>query len=102
MPANPKHLTKAIHQRMAKITAAILGGYLLTTAVHLALATWLDKGTVLITSTYTGFILWVALMIIAFLGRNGWKTWGIYLLLTGFFSILVYVNKIYFTVETAL
>lgn len=95
MPANKKHLTKPLHQRIAKISAAILGGYLVTISLHLALAVWLSKATVLITATFTGFILWAILMVVAFLGRNGWKTWGIYLLITVFFMGVVYVGKMY-------
>ncbi|WP_420583377.1 hypothetical protein [Reichenbachiella sp.] len=95
MPANKKHLTKSLHQRIAKISAAILGGYLVTMSLHLALAQWLDRSTVLITATFTGFILWAALMVVAFLGKNGWKTWGVYLLLTAVFMGVVYAGKLY-------
>lgn len=49
---------------------------------HLALAMHFDKRIVIITTAYTGFILWATLMIVAFLAKNGWKIWGIYLLLT--------------------
>ncbi|UXP32344.1 hypothetical protein N6H18_18555 [Reichenbachiella agarivorans] len=95
MPANRKYLTTSTHQRIAKISAAIIGGYLLSTVIHLALASWLDKATVLITSTFSGFILWVVLMILAFLSRNGWKTWGIYLLMTAVFAGITYLGTTY-------
>ena len=95
MPANKKHLTKSLHQRVAKISAAVIGGYLVTMSLHMALALWFDKTTVLITSTFTGFILWAGLMVVAFLGRNGWITWGIYLLLTAFFTSLIYAGRLY-------
>lgn len=99
MPANTKYLTKSPWQRFAKISAGILGGYLLTTCLHLTLAVWFDPATVLITSTFTAFILWAGLMILAFLARNGWKVWlwyllaclalcGIYLLGSGNFDSL--------------
>ena len=93
MPANPKYLTQSKGQRFAKITAAILGGYFVSVTFHLALACWLNRANVLITMAFTGFILWVALMVIAFLAKNGWKIWGIYLLITLFFSILIYLAK---------
>ena len=95
MPANKKHHTKSLHQRIAKISAAVIGGYLVTMSLHMALALWFDKTTVLITSTFTGFILWAGLMVVAFLGRNGWITWGIYLLLTAFFTSLIYAGRLY-------
>lgn len=90
MPANKKHLTKSPWQRFAKITAAILGGYLVTVTFHLALSSWFDKTVVLITMTFTGFMLWITLMILAFLVKNGWKVWAAYLLLSGICCLATY------------
>jgi len=95
MPANPKYLTQSIGQRILKITAAILGGYLVSVSFHLALAAWIDKTAIIMTMSFSGFILWVGLMIVAFLAKNGWKIWGIYLLLTSFFYFLIYLNQTY-------
>jgi hypothetical protein len=44
---------------------------------------------------FSGFILWVVLMIVAFLAKNGWKIWGIYLLLTLIFCGIIYLGQIY-------
>jgi hypothetical protein len=93
MPANPKYLTLSPWKRFAKISAAIVGGYVLTTCFHLALALWLDPVTVLITSAYSSFLLWVGLMVVAFLARNGWKVWGYYLLLSAFFGVLIVLGQ---------
>jgi len=95
MPANPKYLTQSKWQRFAKITAAILGGYFVTITFHLALAAWFDRANILMTMAFTGFILWVALMVIAFLAKNGWKIWGIYILLTLVFSLFIYLGQTY-------
>lgn len=95
MPANPKYLTQSKGQRFLKITAAILGGYLVTASFHLALAAWFDKATIIITMGFSGFILWVILMIFGFLAKNGWKIWGLYLLLTLTFSLLFYLGQTY-------
>tara|TARA_R110000868_G_scaffold106443_2_gene291921 strand:+ start:12248 stop:12547 length:300 start_codon:yes stop_codon:yes gene_type:complete len=94
MPANKKYLSSN-WQRFAKITAGIIGGYLVTISFHLALAYLFDHVTIIITSTFTGFILWVILMIVAFLAKNGWKIWGIYLLIVTAFSIFILVSKTY-------
>ena len=95
MPANPKYLSKSIAQRISKISAAVLGGYLVSSTFHMALALWLpDHKIVLITSVFTLFILWMALMIIPFLAKNGWKVWGIYLLVTLLFSVAVHYGQI--------
>jgi Ca2+/Na+ antiporter len=95
MPANPKYLTQSKGQRFLKISAAILGGYLVSVSLHLALAAWFDKATVIMTMSFSGFMLWVALMIVAFLAKNGWKIWGIYLLLTLVFWVLLYAGQSY-------
>lgn len=92
MPANSKYLTQSIWQRFAKITAAIVGGYFVSVSFHMALASWLDRANVLITMSFTGFILWVALMIVAFLAKNGWRIWLFYLLLTLLFSGFIYLS----------
>lgn len=93
MPANPKYLTHSKTQRFAKISAAILGGYLVSVSFHLALASWFDRATVVITMVFTGFIVWVALMIIAFLAKNGWKIWFVYIALTLLFSGLTFLGQ---------
>lgn len=89
MPANRKYLTTSGWQRFAKISAAILGGYLVSATFHNALASWFNHVTVIITSTYSAFILWTILMILSFLSKNGWRVWGIYLLVS---LLLVGVN----------
>ena len=95
MPANPKYLTQSKWQRFAKITAAILGGYFVSVTFHLALASWFNRVNVLMTMAFTGFILWVALMVIAFLAKSGWKIWGIFILLTLVFSLFIYLGQTY-------
>ncbi|UAY56923.1 hypothetical protein [Arachidicoccus terrestris] len=79
MPANKKHLTASPWQRLLKITAAFIGGYMVTMSLHLLLMTFLDKSTVFMTMKFSVYILWCVLMILAFLSTNGWKIWGIYL-----------------------
>lgn len=95
MPANKKHLTKSPVQRFAKISAGMIGGYLVTVSLHLALALWINHVNVLMTLRFGGFILWVALLILAFLAKNGWKTWGVYLGITLLFSGAFYLGKMY-------
>ncbi len=82
MPANAKYLTASPWQRFAKISAGILGGYMVAMTLHLALASWVNHVNVLITSTFSGFIVWVSLMIVAFLSKSGWRIWLLYFLIT--------------------
>lgn len=79
MPANKKYLTASPLQRTLKITAAFIGGYLLTTAIHQFAMLFLPKGSVFITMKVSAYICWAVLMIIAFLSSNGWKIWAWYL-----------------------
>jgi len=95
MPANSKYLTASPWQRFGKITAGILGGYGVTMAIHLALAAWCKHTIVLISATFTGFIGWVAFMILAFYARSGWKIWGLYLLLTAAFGVITWLGMRY-------
>lgn len=90
MPANKKYLTSSPTQRFAKITAAILGGLMVAVLFHMALASWFNQVAVIITSTFSAFILWAVLMVLAFLGKNGWKIWGIYLAVSLLFGVLIY------------
>lgn len=93
MPANTKYLSSG-GQRFLKITAGILGGFLVTILFHNAIGSMLEsKGGLIITTGYTSFLLWAALMVIAFMVKNGWKVWGIYLLLILFLGAIIFLNK---------
>lgn len=95
MPANKKYLTKSVSQRIAKISAGLVGGYAVTVSLHLALSYWTNHVNVLLTLRFGGFILWAGLLVLAFIGKNGWKTWALYLIITFFFSVMIYFGKIY-------
>lgn len=88
MPANKKHLTPAPLERILKITAGFVGGYYITEGIHILLAQYFHTGSWLFTLRYFGFILWVALLIIAFLSTKGWKIWAIYLLI----NLILYLS----------
>ncbi|KJD32098.1 hypothetical protein PK35_11715 [Tamlana nanhaiensis] len=94
MPANKKHLSTP-WQRFAKITAGFIGGFLVTVTLHMALAIWINPENVIITSSFTGFMLWITLMIWAFVAENGWKIWGIFIALSVLFYALVYLGNTY-------
>lgn len=97
MPANTKYLTTSRGQRFAKISAAILGSYLVTMSLHLAVAAWFCRPEVIITSAFSAVILWAVLMAVTFLSRNGWKIWALYLLLTAVFLGICYAGPLYNT-----
>lgn len=90
MPANPKYLSSS-GQRVLKISAGLLGGYLLSTMLHLAGAAIPGIGMNLtLSGSFSGFLLWVVLMVLAFVARNGWAVWAIYLLLSLVLGFIAY------------
>lgn len=93
MPAK-KHYLSSPPQRVLKVSAAIVGGYFVAASFHLMLASVSGyKEIVMLTSTFSLFLLWAMMMVVTFLSRNGWKIWGFYLGLTLFFSIITYFTK---------
>lgn len=92
MPANKKHLTASPWQRLLKVTAAFVGGYMVAMSFHLLLMTFLDKTVLFITMKFSVYILWSVLMVVAFLAKNGWKIWGLYLGLSLLFFLPYLLN----------
>jgi len=91
MPAKEKYLSSRF-QRFLKITAGLIGGFAVTILFHNALGSLVEnKGTVVITSAFTSFLVWAACLVFAFMARNGWKVWAIYLLFSGFFLAVIYL-----------
>ena len=89
MPANKKYLSSPL-QRVLKLTAGFFGGYFVMLYLHLCLTKVFDKTDILITAYVTGFIAWGILLLVAFLSRNGWLIWVIYLILIAvFYSIFM-------------
>lgn len=91
MPANKKYLSSPL-QRFLKITAGFVGGYFVMLSLHLLFTHLFPAEQVVITAFITGYILWAVLLLLAFLSKNGWKIWGIYLALSvtlyGLFHVL--------------
>ncbi len=92
MPANQKYLSST-GQRWLKITAGIIGGYLVTMLLHNAIGIHLtNKGGIALTSAFSAFFMWVGLMVWAFMSKSGWKIWGIYLLIISVCSLIIYLG----------
>jgi hypothetical protein len=89
MPANPKYLTQNGWQRFAKVSAAILGSFLVSASFHLMLAAWaVNRKPVLLTYSYSIFLVWCTLMLLAFLFKNGYKCWAWYAGFSLLFTLL--------------
>lgn len=93
MPANKKYLTPTFLHRFSRITAGFVGGYLVTVSFFLALSFYFNQVSILFTLVFGGFLVWVTLMILAFIAKSSLKIWSIYLLLTLCFSIIIYFNQ---------
>lgn len=93
MPAKQEYLTTP-GQRALKLSAGLIGGYILSSALHLLLAVVTPfREQVLLSSAFSFFLCWVGLIILAFLARSGWKIWGIYLLISVIFSGIIYFAR---------
>ena len=90
MPAKTQYLSNK-GQRALKVSAGILGGFLLANALHLVVGSLIeDKTIIVITSAYSIFFFWILFMILAFLFKNGWKAWGVYLVGIAVCSGIIY------------
>ncbi|MDR0229602.1 MAG: hypothetical protein LBI72_11175 [Flavobacteriaceae bacterium] len=78
MPANKKHLETSIVERILKITAGLIGGFLVSVTFHLFLMYFLPSPPIYTTMFATGYLLWAILFILAFLANKGYKIWLIY------------------------
>jgi len=94
MPANPKYLNKSPWQQGAKISAGLIGGYCISALLHMNLALLIPlHQEVLVTSTITLFLVWCTLIVIPYLFDNGWKAWGLYLIIIIILYSLYFFNK---------
>lgn len=92
MPANPKYLSNN-WSRAGKISAAILGGYIVTIAIHMAIGIMMeDKQPLVLTTIWSSWIMWIFFMILAFTFNKAWKAWGLYAFLTLIAGIIIYLN----------
>lgn len=70
--------------------AAIFGAYIATAALHIGLAKAVaDDTPVLLTATYSVFLLWCGFMIMIYLIEKAWVSWLILLAVTLLSSLLI-------------
>ena len=93
MPANKKYLTRSGWAKAGKLSAAILGGFLSSTALHLALASVLDTVVVWGTAIFTTFILWGIFMLWVYWIRVAWKAWLVSFAVIAVSAGVIYVSK---------
>ena len=82
MPAKQQYLS-GFWKRLSKVTAAIFASYVATMLLHSAILKNLtNQVPMLLTSAYSGFIVWIAFMILAFYIKKAWHVWGLYTLIS--------------------
>ncbi|MEM8967047.1 MAG: hypothetical protein AAGE93_11565 [Bacteroidota bacterium] len=91
MPAKAKYLSSG-WTRFSKVTAAILGSYVVTMLIHIAIAkTAVNDTPVLLTSAYSAFLLWVGFMVLTFFIKKAWYVWAVYGVLSGMCLAIIYL-----------
>lgn len=93
MPANPKYLSSGT-ERAAKITAGLIGGYVLSAMFHYVLGLLVEnKAIVAATSIYTLYMLWMVLFIIPFMLKSGGRAWVYYLISIVLLAVIAYLIR---------
>ncbi|WKN42994.1 hypothetical protein [Tunicatimonas pelagia] len=89
MPAKAKYLSSG-WARFSRVTAAIVGSYVVTMLLHVAAAKVAPNNTpVILTAAYSSFLVWVGLMVLAFWMKKVAHVWSLYALLTGISALLI-------------
>lgn len=72
MPAKKKYLTRSPWIKTAKLLTGVIGGYTVSLSFHLLLARLLDRDGVIVTSFFTGYVLWASLLLWTYIARRFW------------------------------
>lgn len=92
MPANPKYLSTT-WQRVGKVSAGIIGGFIVTTVLNMAVGVLLkDKSVLVMTSIWSSWLMWVTLMLVAFSFDKAWKVWLLYIGISAIAIALIILN----------
>lgn len=95
MPANKKYLNQSPWHQGAKITAGLIGGYIITALFHMCIALLLPAHKeVLISGIVTFFIVWCVFLILPFLFKNGFKAWLLYIIvILALYAVFTFANQ---------
>tara|TARA_R110000751_G_scaffold79118_1_gene159538 strand:- start:1112 stop:1414 length:303 start_codon:yes stop_codon:yes gene_type:complete len=95
LPANSKYLTSSPVQRAIRLLTGFVGGYLVTTLLHLIAAAYISKSVILITFTFSGFIIWAVLFIVAYIPKKAWQASLTYFGVTGVLALILFFTNTY-------
>lgn len=92
MPANPKYLSKPWH-RANKIVLGVLGGYIFSVCVHMALAKVVpNRDPIILLSIWTTWVVWIAAMITVFAIKRTWLLWIVFVVVMTVCGVIFYLK----------
>ncbi|MEM8969701.1 MAG: hypothetical protein AAGE93_25000 [Bacteroidota bacterium] len=77
MPANKKYLLTSGWAKASKVTAAILGGLILTSILHILPALLWDAELVILCVWFTFPSIWVLVMLFVYWIKSPQRVWGV-------------------------
>ena len=93
MPANKKYLLKSGWAKASKVLAAILGGLVVSLALHIVVALTWNADYVVLSIWFSFPLAWVAMITIVYWIKNAWKAWGLIIFLSLSCSTVIYFIK---------
>ena len=92
MPAKKKYLSGG-WRRLSKVIAILFGAYAATATLHIAIAKSVPNDTpVLLTSTYSSFLVWVGFMVMIYMIKKAWISWSILFSVITICSLLIFMQ----------
>lgn len=76
MPAKKEYLSGP-WKRFSKLMAATVGAYVAAMLFHVATAkiAMPNESSIVLSSSYTGFVTWVGLMVLIYFIKKAWHAW---------------------------
>ena len=93
MPANIKYLLKSGWAKASKVIAAILGGLLVTSILHILVALTWDAEFTTLSLWFTFPNTWVFLMAVVYWIKNPWRVWAMIMSLSLLGGVIIYYLK---------
>lgn len=93
MPANKKYLLNTPLGRASKVLAAILGGVLVTSLLHILAGLLWNPEVVVLSMLFTFPMLWVVLITMVYWVKKPQKAWSIILVVSLLGGLAIYLIK---------
>ncbi|WP_438712045.1 hypothetical protein ACSTS3_06155 [Aquimarina muelleri] len=92
MPAKKEYLSGP-WKRFSKLMAALIGAYITTMLFHVALAkvSMPNETPVVLSGSYTGFVVWVGLMVMVYFIKKAWHAWLLFFMISFFSGLIIFI-----------